>query len=139
MSSNKLSSDEILYFYDLLLKYEHESYTGYQEKKVLEKFEGKIGFDDQHTKQENITQETDDCFRFTPFAHNKCAAILYHVRNSFAHGNLQSIDNDTKFLIKDYSDTKKRQKCNMLGIISKELFYELVDFMNKTRKVEKTK
>lgn len=134
MPSNTLSPKEILYFYDLLLRYEYESYTGYQDKEVFKKVGGKIIFDDKHVQGENITQETDECFRFVPFGQTICGAILYHIRNSFAHGNLQSIENDTKFLIKDYSDKKKRRKCNMLGKISKIELYALVDIMNKTRK-----
>lgn len=89
--------------------------------------------DDQHKDGENITVKKENCLQF-PQRKYICRSILNHVRNAFAHGNIQSIENDTVFLIQDYSDGRNRTTCNMLGIINKQYFYELIDAMEKTRK-----
>ena len=97
-----------------------------------------MALDDNHTDVENITTEKKNCLQFTNRKY-KCRSILHHVRNAFAHGNIQSIDNDSAFLIQDYSDGRNRTTCNMLGIVNKKYFYELIDAMEKTRKVTKKK
>ena len=132
-----LNKDEIEFFYNLLYKYEHESHAGYQDKKVLKAIGNNIIIDDKHEKNEIISIEKTNCLQFTPYHNCKCWAILYHVRNSFAHGNIQSIEKDTTFLIRDYSDKGKRTKCNMLGIVKKSNFYELIDAIEKTKKTKR--
>jgi hypothetical protein len=134
--THNLSKDEIEFFYNILYKYEHESHAGYQDKEVEDLVGSKVTLDDNHTDAENITSEKKNCLQF-PNRQSKCIAILYHIRNAFAHGNIMSIENNTEFLIQDYSDKKVRSKCNMLGIINKKDFYELIDVMEKTRKKSK--
>lgn len=133
MKKHNLSKDEIEFFYKILYKYEHESLAGYQDKEVEKMIGSKVAFDDKHKDGENITTEKKNCLQF-PFRKYICRSILNHVRNAFAHGNIQSIENDSAFLIQDYSDGKKRSTCNMLGIINKKDLYELIDVMEKTRK-----
>jgi hypothetical protein len=131
--THNLNKDEIEFFYKILYKYEHESHAGYQDKEVEKMIGSKVTLDDVHKDSENITTEKKNCLQF-PHRQNKCITILNHIRNAFAHGNIQSIENNTEFLIQDYSDKKVRSKCNMLGIINKKDFYELMDAMEKTRK-----
>ena len=61
MTNCSLSKEEILYFYNLLYKYEYDSYFGFQDEKALKLVGDKISFDDKHVHGENITQETDKC------------------------------------------------------------------------------
>lgn len=132
-----LNKAEIAYFYELLYKYEHESHAGYQDKKVIAEVSGDITLDDNHKNDENLTNIQGNVIQFTPYHKNKCWAILYHVRNAFAHGNLKS--KDKFFLIKDYSDKNKRERCNMLALVEKEKFYKLIRVMNDTRKIPSNK
>lgn len=132
MDKAKLNESEILYFYDFLYEYEHGILKGYNEKKFLKKVANLVGIDDQHEKGGNITTSIDNCLQFSPYGQTKCMGILYHVRNAFAHGNLYSINNDSEFLILDYSDKKKRLKCNMLGKIEKQRFYDMISAMKST-------
>lgn len=136
--THNLSKDEIEFFYNLLYKYEHESHAGFQDKEVEKLICSKVALDDKHKDSENITIEKKNCLQF-PYRKYRCRSILNHVRNAFAHGNIQSIENDSAFLIQDYSD-RNRTTCNMLGIINKKDFYELIYTMEKTRKkVKKNK
>lgn len=129
-----LNKDEIEYFYNLLFKYEHEpSYAGYQDARVLDAIGSKIEIDDNHEDDENIINEKNNCIQYHRRRY-KCRAILRHVRNAFAHGNIQSVDNDSAFLIKDYDDPQGRTKCNMLAKAKKDYLYELIDVMESTRK-----
>lgn len=131
--THNLSKKEIEFFYNILYKYEHESLAGYQDKEVEKLIGSKVTLDDKHKDGENITTEKKNCLQF-PYRKYKCRSILNHVRNAFAHGNIQSIENDSAFLIQDYSDGRNKTTCNMLGIINKKDFYELIDTMEKTRK-----
>ena len=90
MSMN-LTKDEIEYFYRLLYKYEHESHAGYKVNKVLEIVGNEVTLDDQHEYGDNITNIKQDCLQFSPYRKNKCWAILFHVRNAFAHGNIEKL------------------------------------------------
>lgn len=90
--------------------------------------------DDNYERNGNITDTIENTLKFSPYQNNKCWAILHHVRNAFAHGNIQSVDDDKLFFIQDFSDKSKRQKCNMLTKIEKDKFYKLVDTINLTRK-----
>lgn len=128
-----LNKEEIEFFYQLLYRYERESHAGYQDETVLGLIGSKIEIDDMHNDKENISTEKDNCLQF-PHRRFKCLTILYHIRNAFAHGNIESIENGSTFLIKDFSDKSKRSKCNMLGKIDKNLFYELIGIMESTRK-----
>ena len=136
---HELNKEEIAYFYELLYKYEHESHAGYQDDKVIEKIGGEINLDDNYKKGCNISTEKKNVLQFTPYRKNKCWAILYHTWNAFAHGNIQSVDDDKYFLIKDYSDKSKRQVCNMHALIEKEKFYRLIKTINETRKSKNLK
>lgn len=136
---HKLSKDEIAYFYELLYKYEHESHAGYQDAKVMEKIGADIALDDNHREVDNIANAIRNTLQFTPYRNNKCWAILRHVRNAMAHGNIQSVDGDTSFLIQDYSDHSKRQVCNMLALIEKDKFYKLIEAVNETRNNKRKK
>ena len=131
---HKLSKDEIAYFYELLYKYEYDSRAGYQDDKLDTSVDADVSLDDKHQKNDNITVSIDNTLQFTPYYNNKCWAILYHVRNAFAHGNIQSVDNDNSFLIQDFSDKKKRQKCNMLAKIEKTKFYDLIKAIESAKK-----
>ncbi len=128
-----LSEKEVKFFYDLLYKYEHGSHAGYQDGKVLEEIQGVIELDDNYNKECNITRKAINEIKFAPYRNNKCWAIQYHIRNAFAHGNIKSVDNDTAFLIQDFSDKSKREKCNMLCYIEKGNLYTLIRIMEETR------
>ena len=134
-----LNKEEIFFFYNLVFKYEHESHAGYQDDKVVEEIGSEVVFDYNHRNGECITKEMDNVLKFTLYHNNLCWAILYHIRNSFAHGNLQSVDNDTFFLIKDFSDKSVRKKCNMLGKIEKNKLYRLIDIIEQKRNKTKGK
>ena len=130
-----LTHNEIAYFYELLYKYEHETHAGYKDEEVVKRLEHDLILDDNYERNCNITGTIENSLKFTPYYNNKCWAILYHVRNAFAHGNIKSVDGDKYFLIQDYSDKGKRQKCNMLAKIEKNRFYMLIDIINTTRKL----
>ncbi len=132
--THNLSKEEIAYFYELLYKYEHESHAGYQDKEVEAKMGSDVLLDDNHQLGNNISTPIENTLQFTPYRNIKCWAILYHVRNALAHGNIQSVDNDKYFLIRDFSDKSKRQVCNMLAKIEKKKLYELINAIEDTRK-----
>lgn len=134
MEDHKLTKEEICSFYELLYKYEHESHAGYKDEEVVKKLKNDLIFDDNYEPKGNIIGEVENTLKFSPYRNNKCWAILYHVRNAFAHGNIKSVENDKYFLIQDYSDKSKRLKCNMLAKIEKEKFFDLIDIINATRK-----
>ncbi len=137
--NNNLTKKEIVYFYNLLYEYEHRPSSKYDNKKVKKAMEGKIVINDSFPKNANITEMNLNVLNFTPYSNSMCLGILYHIRNSFAHGNLTSVDDGKAFLIKDFSDKQKRSKCNMLGYIAKEKLYELIDTIRKTSKNTKRK
>lgn len=128
-----LTESEILFFYNLLFKYEHESKAGYKDDEVEEQMGDMVQLDANYKDGDNITDEQMNCLKFSPYRKNKCWAILRHIRNAFAHGNIQSVEGDTAFLIKDYSDRSKRSKCNMLAKIDKQIFYNLISTIEEVR------
>lgn len=65
--------------------------------------------------------------------HTKC--FLKHIRNSFAHGLLESKGND--FYIIDIPKGKENEKdiekvASMIGVISKDVFYKLIEALLNT-------
>lgn len=136
---HRLNKDEIAYLYELLYEYEHESHAGYQDDKVIEKIGNDISLDSNHEIGDNIATAKKNVLQFTPYRNNKCWAILYHLRNALAHGNIQSVDDDKYFLIKDYSDRSKRKVRNMLTLIEKDKFYSLIKAISDTRKNAKVR
>lgn len=138
MEKNKLNDKEIIYFYNLLVEYEQTSiFTGLQERPFLNAIEGIVTIDDHYDRYDrsvNITEATKNCFKFTQYGSNVCHGILHHVRNSFAHANLYSTDDDKSFLIQDFCDKKIRSKCNMLAYIDKQTFYKVIQSIKDTRR-----
>ena len=128
-----LSNEEIVFFYNLLFRYEHETLAGYKDDDVMRVIGSKIVIDDNHTDDEILSYVKDNCIQYA-YRKNKCRAILRHIRNAFAHGNIQSTEKYSVFIMKDYDDPSKRKKCNMLAKVNKGYFYELIDAMESTRK-----
>lgn len=134
-----LTEPEIAYFYNLLFDFEHVKPIGYTDCKVEKEIGEKIILDNEHDKDENITNPILNRIQFAPYYWNKCSGILGHLRNAFAHGNITSVDNDKNYLIKDFSDKSKRHKCNMLAYVDKNRFHNLINVMLKTRDIDKAK
>ena len=136
LERNKLSDKEILFFYNLLYDYEHdESHAGYKPNDFLEELGHLVNVNDNYDKKANITKFEENTMDFTPYNNNICWAILFHIRNSIAHGNLYSSSDDKSFLIFDYSDREKRSRCSMSGMVEKTKLYKLLDIIKKTRKL----
>lgn len=132
----KLSDEEILYFYNILYEYEHDAtHGGYRQDVFLQKLDKLVLLNDQYEKKANITVLNENDMEFTPYNANVCWAILYHIRNSIAHGNLYSTSDDRFFLIYDYSDKEKRTKCSMSGLVEKEKLYQMIQIIKDTRKL----
>ena len=136
--NHNLNKEEKAYLYELLYKFEYGSRAGYQDDK-LDTMIADVAINDNYKKKDNIAAAPDNSLHFTPYYNNKCWAILYHVRNAFAHGNIESVDNDKMFLIKDYSDRKNRQVCNMYAKIEKEKFYRLINAIEKSKEISSKK
>ena len=131
----KLSDEEILYFYNILYEYEHDaSHGGYKQEDFLKKLDNLVHLNDQYGRNANITILNENDLEFTPYNNNICWAILYHIRNSIAHGNLYSTNDDNSFLILDYWDKEKRTKCSMSGLIEKDKLYQMIQLIKNTRK-----
>ncbi len=133
-----LNEAEIKFFYDILYNIEHEKPIGYNDRKVEKRIGEEVKMDNKHSEDENLTTPQLNVFQYSPRYWNKCSGLLGHPRNAFAHGNIDSVE-DNKFLIKDFSDKSKRSKCNMLALIEKTKFYNLIEAMKDTRNVEKAK
>lgn len=132
MANNKLSNQELKYFYDLLFRYETEiceNKTGYRIKdKELTKFlKGKnvklkyknVDKIQEHDEKNTIyfTSNTSVCFDF-----------IRHVRNSFAHCLLLKEKNN--YIIQD----KYKKKYTMYGMIGQNLLKELIEKMESSKK-----
>ena len=133
----KLNENEIVYFYQLLDQFEHRKPSTYNNKQVKNALKGKIDIDVNYSCDSNIKGEELNKMKFVPYNGSMCLGSLSHIRNSFAHGNLYSVDGGKAFFIKDFSDKCKRSKCNMLGYIEKDKLYELIDIIKKHTKPNK--
>lgn len=132
----KISDEEILYFYNFLYEYEHDgSHAGYKPALFLQELGNLVIVNDNYDKKANINKLEQNNLHFTPYNKNLCWAIMYHIRNSIAHGNLYSTCDGQSFLIFDYSDKEKRSRCTMSGKVEKTKLYKLLSLIQKTRKL----
>lgn len=135
IEKKKLRDEEILYFYNILYEYEHDiTHGGYNPDAFRRELNDLVIVNDQYEKTANISLLKQNDLEFTPYNNNICWAILWHIRNSMAHGNLYSTNDDKNFLIFDYSDREKRTKCSMSGLVEKDKLIKLIEIINKTRK-----
>ncbi len=125
-----LDTKEIIYFYEFLFRFEQsirKEPTGYKiNAKEVNKFK----------KTHNITLD-DKCKVIEHCDKNKfifkgngaaCFHFLKHIRNAFAHGQITKEKN--YYIIED----KYKGKYTMYGRINKELFPELMEVLENTRK-----
>ncbi len=123
---SKLDNKELQFFYDFLYQYETDvNHKGYNSR-YLSKDLRKI----LNNKQKVIKKSKETNFILYK-GKTVIADFLKHVRNSFAHCNIQSSSQKNSFLLYDEDNSRK---CSMYGNINKAVFYNLINEINKARK-----
>lgn len=119
---------EILFFYDVLSKYESDrnNNLGYDYSKVDNNLKSKITLNHKQSPVEEPT--TDNTLVYS--GSSKAKELLHHVRNAFAHCNI--ISDDTKNTFSFYDE--HNGTCNMIGSMDKTIFFNLIEEIIKTRK-----
>lgn len=119
---NGLSDEEITYFAKLMLRYESKikkDPKGYNIRK-LTKFLRKNNITlDSDTKPADYNGNEKNTIVFSSHD-SKCVDFIYHIRNAFAHNNIQKVKNTYQL----YDEDKKSP--TMKGSIDTNLLKELI-------------
>lgn len=59
-----------------------------------------------------------------------CVSILRHLRNSFAHGNLNKDENNGIYILEDYNTNKK---LTAYAIINKDILFEFIQLLEDSK------
>lgn len=128
---NNLSDKEVLYFYNLLFRYETQickDPKGYRyHKKEVEKFLRKHAIQLEY-KTKNIQMHNEKNTIYFTYNTSICVDFIRHVRNAFAHGLLSKEKNN--YIIQDLY----KRKYTAYGRISQKLLPELISVLENTKK-----
>lgn len=131
-----LSETEIQYFYNLLYILERKTkYEGFNIQKMKSKVTKSIRLNGDYRTDEYVPKPSKKNGLNFRGKHKKTYHLLKHIRNSFAHGLLESRGND--FYILDVppgnvKDADLERVASMIGIMSKQTFYRMIKALLNT-------
>ena len=122
----KMENEELRFFYEFLYQYEKDdSHKGYNSRYLSKDLRTVLS-----NKQKDIKRfKETNLILYT--GNTVIADFLRHLRNAFAHCNIQSNSQKASFVL---YDEDKSGKCTMYGNVNKAVFYKLISEINKTRK-----
>ena len=116
---------ELKFFYDFLYQYENdENHKGYNSRYLNKELRSIL----KH-KQKSIKKPNEKNIILYSGG-SVVADFLRHLRNVFAHCNIESVNEKMIFVFYD----EYKGKCTMYGKIDKSLFYKLMKEIEKTRR-----
>ena len=122
----KLKNEELQFFYDFLYQYEKdENHKGYNSRYLSKDIRAVLSYNQKDIKKSKET----NLILYT--GKTVISDFLRHLRNAFAHCNIQSNSQKSYFVL---YDEDRGGKCSMYGNINKAVFYKLISEINKTRK-----
>lgn len=137
-----LSENEVQYFYNLLYLLERETlYRGFNIQRIDSTIRKKVVLNSNFGKYESVLKPQDKNVLNYRGKSGKTEYLLKHIRNSFAHGLLESRNND--FYILDVPPGKITQhnlekNASMIGLIEKDVFYKMIkELVNKNQNIRK--
>lgn len=136
-----LSENEVQYFYNLLYLLERETlYRGFNIQRIDSTIRKKVVLNSNFGKYESVLKPQDKNVLNYRGKSGKTEYLLKHIRNSFAHGLLESRGNDFYFL--DVPSGKRTRKdletfASMIGTMSKDTFYKMIHAVLKTNSLTK--
>lgn len=125
-----LNADEVQYFYNLLYLLERKThYKGFNIQRIDSKIRKTVVLNSNFGKNESVPKPIDKNILNYRGKSGKTEYLLKHIRNSFAHGLLESRTDD--FYILDVPPGKKSQRdleknASMIGLVEKDVFYKLI-------------
>lgn len=119
----KLQGDELTFFYNILYQHESEgNHNGFKLRKLPKNLRQVLC-----PSAGNISKSNE--LNKVYFVGKTAADFLRHIRNSFAHCNIQYDKKKNSYVLSD----EYRKKCTMYGQIEKEILENIITILNKTR------
>lgn len=135
-----LSEEEVKYFYGLLYLLERKTYyKGFNIQRIDSKIGKAFVLNSNYGKYDSIPKPKGKNILNYMGKSGKTKYLLKHIRNSFAHGLLESRGND--FYILDVPPGKISQRdleknASMIGLIEKDVFYKMIkELINKNQNI----
>lgn len=135
-----LSEEEVKYFYGLLYLLERKTYyKGFNIQRIDSKIGKAFVLNSNYGKYDSIPKPKGKNILNYMGKSGKTKYLLKHIRNSFAHGLLESRGND--FYILDVPPGKISQRdleknASMIGLIEKDVFYKIIkELINKNQNI----
>lgn len=126
-----LSEEEVKYFYSLLYLLERKTYyKGFNIQRIDSKIGKTFVLNSNYGKYDSIPKPKGKNILNYMGKNGKTEYLLKHIRNSFAHGLLESRGNDFYFL--DVPSGKRTRKdlenyASMIGTMEKVIFYKMIN------------
>lgn len=133
-----LNEKEIQYFYGLLYILERVTkYQGFNISHMKANVRNRIDLNPNYLEKDIVPKpSTGNAINYTG-KYNNSKYFLKHIRNSFAHGLLESRGKDFYFLDippGKENETDLESVASMIGTMNKKLFYEVIEAILKTNK-----
>jgi hypothetical protein len=136
-----LSEDEVKYFYGLLYLLERKTYyEGFNIQRIDTEVRKIIKLNSNFGKNDYVPKPKEKNVLNFKGKSKKTKHLLKHIRNSFAHGFLESRGNDFYILDVPTSKTKelnKEKNASMIGTMNKITFYKLIKAILNTNPLTK--
>lgn len=138
-----LSESEIEYFYGLLYLLERKTkYEGFNIQKMKSKVTKSIRLNGDYGADEYVPKPTKKNGLNFRGKHKKTYHLLKHIRNSFAHGLLES--RGENFYILDVPSNRIKEPnlekvASMIGVMSKQTFYKMIKALLNTNPLTTSK
>lgn len=136
-----LSEKEILYFYNLLYLLERDTkFEGFNIQRIDSNVKKTVNLNSDFGKDDIVPKPLiENAFNFKG-KNKKTKSLLKHIRNSFAHGLLESRGND--FYLLDIPSGKENEKdlesvASMIGTMNKSIFYKMIEAILYTNPLTK--
>lgn len=135
-----LSEEEVKYFYGLLYLLERETYyKGFNIQRIDSKISKTFVLNSNYGKDDFVPKPKARNVLNYMGKSGKTKCLLKHIRNSFAHGLLESRGDN--FYILDVPPGKITQcdlekSASMIGLIEKDVFYKMIkELINKNQNI----
>lgn len=136
-----LSEAEVQYFYNLLYLLERVTkYKGFNISRMDSTVRKAINLNSNYLETESIPKPSGNNSINYAGKYGKAKYLFKHIRNSFAHGLLESRGNE--FYLLDVPKGKENEKdlekyATMIGSMDKTVFYEMVKAILNTNQLTK--
>jgi hypothetical protein len=138
--ASNLSENEVLYFYNLLFLLERTTnYEGFNIQRIDPLIKKAIRLNSDFGKNDVVIKPNKKNSMNFRGKSQKTKHLLKHIRNSFAHGLLESRNNDFYFLDVPSGKEKEKDKekvASMIGLMDKATFYKMIkSILNTNSKI----